>query len=157
MSALPKVRKRVRRITQFAAVCALALGGLAVNAGSASADTPYCRASVTEPVGVHLDSCVGTDGYGLYAHIDVSVDSGGTPAYPCAQLWRVNGDGTESFVHDYQCMGYWYYPGQGGSWSSGSYLPPSGSTYVVRVGYWATLNGHYGYYGDVESPTVYVP
>jgi hypothetical protein len=156
MSALPKARRTVNRITRFATVGALALGGVAVSAGSASADPLLCRGAATEPVGVHLDSCIGGNASGLYAQISVSVDPGGTAAYPCAQLWRVNGDGTESFVHDYQCPGHWYYPGQGTVWTSAAYLPPSGSTYVVRVGYWATLDGQYGYYGDVESPTVYV-
>lgn len=57
-------------------------------------------------------------------------------------------------MYDYKCMG-WYYPGQSGDWQSpANYFPATSGVYVVHVGYWATLNGKYGYYGNVESPTV---
>lgn len=33
---------------------------------------------------------------------------------------------------------------------------PGSGAHVVRVGFWATIDGHCGYYGDVESPVTSV-
>lgn len=163
MSARSKMLTRVSRTGRFAAVGALVLGGIAVIPGSASAGTAtemlFCRPSpASEPGGVQVTACMGISNDSVSAVMRVSVDLGGVSAYPCAQLWQANWDGTESFVYDFGCLGVWVGPRgyAGGSGSRGdlalSALPTSPGEYVVRVGYWATINGQYGYYGDVESP-----
>ncbi|WP_369185378.1 hypothetical protein [Streptomyces sp. Y1] len=34
------------------------------------------------------------------------------------------------------------------------WVHPSAGTFVVQAGFWATINGHYGYYGAVQSPRI---
>ncbi|MEV6671726.1 hypothetical protein [Streptomyces sp. NPDC051162] len=73
--------------------------------------------------------------------------------FPCAQLLQVNGDGSTTQVGDYGCLG---------SWTSGApdlVKGPIGvhqGTYVVQAGFWATINGHYGYYGAAQSQRITV-
>ncbi|WP_369386461.1 hypothetical protein AB5J72_01815 [Streptomyces sp. CG1] len=171
---------KLGHIARFAAVGALALGGVAVGTGSASADVQNfgCRSDHTKPsgqladvgYGVHLDSCAedlwGGSGNGIYARVAVQVDPGGLGVYPCAQLWKLDGFGGMTEVHNNGCMGNWYGGPNGTSyteWDTAGqngmpydYVQPGGGAYVVRVGFWATINGHYGYYGDVESPVTSV-
>lgn len=143
-----------------AAVSGVALAGLVVGTGSASAmDAWVCRGDyASEPGGVHIHPCLVIDGTNVRAWIDTSVDAGGASAYPCAQLWTRNlgGGSPWVFMWDLGCEGKWIDPGNGyGTWGDrGALNLVNGGDYVLRTGYWATLNGQYGYYGDVESPVV---
>ncbi|MFD7608661.1 hypothetical protein ACFXMT_29495 [Streptomyces mirabilis] len=168
--------KKISRIARAAMVGTLALGGIVAGTSNASAATSNwgCRSEHTqdgsfayEGYGIHLDSCIedqlGNNGRGFYARIAVTLDPGSGPdhpaVFPCAQLWKSDGRGGWSYVHDYHCMG-WYGPGTNDAiWISDdgqNYNPDTGGAYVVRVGFWATINGKYGYYGDVESPVASV-
>ncbi|MEU6772203.1 hypothetical protein [Streptomyces sp. NPDC046759] len=164
---------KISRIARAAAVGALALGGVVAGTTHASAATSNwgCRSDRTGSFadaghGIHLDSCIedqwGNNGSGFYARIAVTLDPGSGPdhpaVFPCAQLWKSNGFGGWSYAHDYGCMG-WYGPGTNDAiWISdnGQNYNPGSGAYVVRVGFWATINGHYAYYGDVESPVASV-
>ncbi|MCC5474580.1 hypothetical protein [Streptomyces barringtoniae] len=166
--------KKISRLVRAAVVGALALGGVVAGTSNVSAATSNwgCRSERTGSFadaghGIHLDSCIedqwGNNGSGFYARIAVTLDPGSGSAhpavFPCAQLWKSDGFGGWSYVHDYGCMGTWYGPGTNDAiWISdgGQNYNPGSGAYVVRVGFWATINGHYGYYGDVESPVASV-
>ena len=154
MFGQPTSRQRLRRVLSCVAVSAVALAGLVVGAGSASASDAYCRdTAANEPIGVQIKPCLVVSGTTLSGWIGGGVAPGGTEAFPCAQLWY-EPFGTTSWtkVFDFGCEGRWIEPGMGYNayCNNGSYVASPGN-YIMHAGYWATLDGKYGYYGDVQS------
>jgi hypothetical protein len=138
---------------------ATVLGGLAA-APSASADSGGGCRGAGNPVadGIYDNPCAYLDPItnDVYAHIQMGNTANEIPFDVCAQLLRVNADRSTTEVADYGCYGWVdrdiYY-----SEFDTREISVSAGTYVVRSGFWATVNGVYAYYGDVESPRVYVP
>ncbi|MBC3840394.1 hypothetical protein GXW82_09690 [Streptacidiphilus sp. 4-A2] len=131
----------------------LAGGMVAATSASAATGGGGCRNGwVGEAGGVDLLPCgYGDGGSGVYGVIHVS-DPSGLAVDECAQLLRVNSNGSTTQVADYGCSG----------WVSGSFtwqtpdIGASSGTYVVQTGFWATVNGNYAYYGGAQSPRVSV-
>nr|BFD80690.1 hypothetical protein StreXyl84_00910 [Streptomyces sp. Xyl84] len=164
---------KIRHIAQLGVVACLAFAGVTLGTTTASAEVwgGGCRAYVMEPGDVEMDSCAyaadtsnswnSTRIYPAVSTIEHQWNPGDPDQVdPCAQLMRVNPDGSLTQIHDFVCGG-WVGPGQGGpsqnEWSGTdrAWSAPAGGTYVVQSGYWATVNGHYGYYGNVQSPRIY--
>lgn len=158
-------------VLRLGVVGCLAFAGAAFGTTSASAQVSGggCRDTVMEPGHVEMNSCAfaaDNDWYSTRIYPAVMTITHlwypGDPDQvdPCAQLLRVNGDGSLTQVHDFVCAG-WVGPGQGGAtqnnWDATdrAWSAPAGGTYVVQSGFWATVNGHYGYYGNVQSPRIY--
>ncbi|WP_190187310.1 hypothetical protein [Streptomyces cirratus] len=131
-------------------------GGLAT-AESASANTSPggCRTTgwASEPGGVQLWPCSSGDGsVGINATVHIR-NPNAIDIFPCAQLLQVNSNGTTTQVGDFGCIG---------AWTNGApdlRKGPIGvhqGTYVVVSGFWATIDGHYGYYGGAQSATIKV-
>jgi hypothetical protein len=82
----------------------------------------------------------------------------------CAQLLRVLGDGSTKVEFDLGCAGWTNSDGvihsaRGDSfnlWASRGTAAYPGPGEYVQIGYWATINGKYGKYGNAQSPRVYV-
>lgn len=68
----------------------------------------------------------------------------------CAQLLQVNADGSTTQVHDFGCNGWANTYNQ--TFYTGSVRVTPGVEYVLQTGFWATINGHYGYQGDIQGP-----
>ncbi|MFG2721658.1 hypothetical protein ACGFW5_25700 [Streptomyces sp. NPDC048416] len=134
---------------------ACAAGSIAIATGSAHANPPgtrgNCRADWAGPGQVALSACGYDNGDGgLVPSLGVYDGQIGTDA--CAQLLRVNNDGSTTPVHDYGCHGREPLGYYAASWSA---YYPGGGTHVFPYGYWGTPpGGSYGYYGGVQSPRV---
>ena len=68
----------------------------------------------------------------------------------CAQLLRVNSNGSTTQVGDYKCNGWVSATGFG--WFSGTCFFPGAGTYVVQTGYWYNNS----YYGGAQSARITV-
>jgi hypothetical protein len=174
-----RLGKTKRAAALGAATLALAVGATITVASPASADTTGggCRGAVDsdpnnshnpgvwatgEPGGVSLMPCSSGDNGNPVGGIYASLYFDG-PAnldiYPCAQLIKV---GTGQ-VADFGCIGDWLPANSdevpGGGWQNypmGFYQAKTSGEYVVQAGYWATINGVYGYYGGAQSWPVWV-
>lgn len=157
---------RISHIARLGLVAATVLTGIGASAGSASATvTNYgCRSDntggtyVNEPGNIGLDSCgePGEWSDSIYARVVLDA-RGSTGGDPCAQLMRVNSNGSLTMVHNYGCGG-WQPLGwtEWDTFYTDSFQPGRG-TYVVQAGFWAQPPGlPYGYYGNVQSPRVTV-
>ncbi|MBF9072820.1 hypothetical protein [Streptacidiphilus fuscans] len=146
---------KLSHIARTTAVAALAAGSLAIGTGAAQADPPgtsgNCRADWTGPGQVTMSACgySNADG-GLVPSLGVYDGQIGTDA--CAQLLRVNSNGSTTEVHDYGCNGWAPLGYYAVNWNA--YYPGDG-TYVFQYGYWGTPpGGSYGYWGNVQSPRI---
>ena len=148
-------RRSKARLAATAVMAGAVLAGGLVAATDASAATSGggCRSGwVGEAGGVSLLPCGYGDGVnGVYGVINIS-DPSGLAVDDCAQLLRVNSNGSTTQVADYGCLGW---TTGNDTFNTGDRAVPSG-TYVVQTGFWATVNGNYGYYGGVQSPRIYV-
>ena len=171
-----KFGKTRRAIAMTAAALALAGGATVTIASPASADTTDggCRGAADsdpnnhnnpgvwaqEPGGVLLMPCSSGDhtnpNGGIYASLYFDGPAN-LSVYPCAQLIKI---GTGQ-VADFTCIGDWLPANSDetyGGWQPypmGFYEATPGE-YVVQAGYWATINGVYGYYGGAQSWPVWV-
>ncbi len=148
-----------------AAVGVLFTVGLGTSSAAQAATSPggtNCRGWADVAGGVYLSPCTnasvdgntGWDDIGASSwvynpnHLDIDV---------CFQALLVNANGSTTQKYDYGCEGW-----TSTTTSNGTYMtptlgwvdPPAG-TYVIASGFWATINGVYGYYGDVQSPQIY--
>lgn len=155
---------RFKKTAAILAATSAAVVGLGIaTAGTASAATSNwgCRADQTGSYasvggGVYLDSCIedqdGGNGSGFYGLIRLQENAGSLNVDPCAQLYKSDGSGNWNQVYDFGCMGW----NSGQNWNfvgnNGQNVNYGGGAYMVKVGFWATINGNYGYYGDIESP-----
>lgn len=166
------VRKTRRAIAIGAAALTLAVSGAVAVAAPASATETQggCRglnpgldpdAASWFPVagGVAILPCSQQGGSNVVLGTLYFVGPAGLDIDPCEQLINVK---TGAWAWNYQCAGW--HDASDGQASDGSYVgynmgdSPSLATgeYVVREGFWATINGVYAYYGDVESTPIWV-
>ncbi|MCC9307194.1 hypothetical protein LN042_08780 [Kitasatospora sp. RB6PN24] len=169
-----KFHKTRRAVAVATATLALAVSG-AVAASPASATTTGggCRGGgnnddaehptgswAKEPAGVLLLPCVNDDGNG-YIRPAIYFNGGSQSIFPCFQLIKV-GYGQ---VHDFGCEpGEWvpassgYNPNTGDyqEWGNGVIVAPGPGEFVVQEGFWSTINGVYGYYGNAQSWPIWI-
>ena len=149
-----------------ATVLALLGGAIAAQTASADVSTGGCRsldggnscAWAPEAGGVSLLPSVGGYGYSDIVGRAASNGPSNLTIAVCQQLmgvntttgatWRVADggcdtpvpanfeNGSETFFHDYG--------------------PQPFGTYVIQEGFWATINGHYAYYGGAQSARILV-
>lgn len=124
--------------------------GVAPNA-SADPTGGGCRPSgYPVAAGVSLRPCdYGAIDNTIYGNVYVT-DPTGLNIDVCAQLLQVNVDGSTTQVGDFGCAGWTNTHLQTFYTKSISVTP--GVEYVLQTGFWATINGHYGYQGDVQGP-----
>ncbi|MFC9930943.1 hypothetical protein [Streptomyces sp. NPDC127190] len=152
--ATARYRARVATAAAFTGAL-LAAGVVTGQAAQANVSSGSCRLSgyASEPGGILLKPCSiglvfeGSDQIGGEIYVQ---NPNHMPIDVCAQVERVNANGTTSQAYNLECVG----------WSSSAtqdvYAPnwwgdPSQGTYVVQAGYWATINGVYAYYGGAQS------
>ncbi|SEM18646.1 hypothetical protein [Streptacidiphilus jiangxiensis] len=164
---------RIRKAAAMLAATSAAVVGLSVaTAGTASAAVGGggCRTTgyAPEPGDMMIDPCVygplatWSDNrvYPVVTTYQNGFNSGDpTAVLPCAQLLSTDGHGhTTGMVHDFGCAPQWESTGDT-EWDAsqqGNYFSAQPGTYVVASGFWATINGHYGYYGGAESAVITV-
>ncbi|SEL85759.1 hypothetical protein [Streptacidiphilus jiangxiensis] len=166
--------RNTRRVATTVAAAILAVTGAVVTASPASADTTGggCRgggnndnaewptgAWAQEPAGVYLLPCLNDDGSG-YVRPAWYFNGGSQGIFPCAQLIKV-GVGQ---VHDFGCEpGEWVAASSGYNsnfgyqeWGNGTIFRPGTGEYVLQEGFWSTINGQYGYYGNAQSWPIWI-
>jgi hypothetical protein len=121
---------------------------------SATTPSDACGSGLSEPGEVFLKPCVRTDG-GLAVAASTSVQNPGEVLVDnCAQVYRVNSDGGTTRVHDFGCAG-WRSDAQF-RWDT-SWTFPGHGTFVIEAGFWATIDGSYGYNGGARSGRITIP
>lgn len=130
--------------------------GLLASAPTASAEPVSgggCRYdSATVAAGVALRPCT-------YGSIDNKISGtiyvtnpNNVNVYVCAQLLQVNPDNSTKQVGNFGCVRDWSSATNQTFYTPG--ISVGAGTYVVQTGFWATINGHYGYQGFVQGPRV---
>ncbi|MBX7548064.1 hypothetical protein [Streptomyces sp. NPDC004232] len=129
------------------------LGGLVAAPDASATDWGGCRAWEPVAAGVTLSPCAYPTIDGRLNGWTYVSDPAGLNIDVCAQVLRVNPDGSTTEVADLHCAGWNKQP-----WAfQPGYLSIAPGKYVVQAGFWATINGHYGYQGFVQSPRVDIP
>lgn len=117
----------------------------AVEGGGCRSQQPGINGAYVNVDGTLMDSCVWPlSGTGVLADVHWS-----TPYSidPCGHIIDIF---SKKWVKDLGCLG-WTSGSSNGYFASWN-MPIVSSQYALSVGYWGTVNGVYGYYGDVESP-----
>ncbi|MFF8431026.1 hypothetical protein ACF07Y_39015 [Streptomyces sp. NPDC016566] len=161
----------LRRGVTLAASMLLAGAIVGPGATSASASTRGggCRSTdagwAHVPGGFLLNPCLYGDGYESVWGALQAENPNRVNADYCAQLLRVDAQGSTTVERDYGCSGWtntyltienapgeelsnWHYKGNTDGAGPG--------IYVLQIGFWATINGNYAYYGNAQSPRVYI-
>ncbi|MBY8881694.1 hypothetical protein [Actinacidiphila acidipaludis] len=146
-----------------------AISGVGATNASASTRGGGCRSSnagwANEPGGLQLNPCLYGDGYeSVYGLLEAENPNRVNADY-CAQLLRVDAHGSTSLEQDYGCSGWTTSDGISESapgdelsnWQHKGNTDGAGpGIFVLQIGFWATINGNYAYYGNAQSPRVYI-
>ncbi|WP_371616468.1 hypothetical protein [Streptomyces sp. NBC_00454] len=136
-------RRGPQRVAAALTIAGTLLAGGVVSAQDASANTGGggCRTSgwASETLGISERPCAyGDGGYGVYGQHGYR-NPNGVNILPCAQLLRVNSNGSTTQVADYGC----------GSWTTSTNftfntgaIGTQDGTYVVQAGYWVANGGY---------------
>ncbi|MGQ4432631.1 hypothetical protein [Streptomyces sp. SAS_260] len=162
-----------RRIA-LALTAPLLLAGTLVAAGAPPASAADygggCRSAnagwASAPGGVLLNPCLYVDQHSFVTGQLQAENLNGLNVDYCAQLLRVLGDGSTKWEENFGCQSKWNstrvvsYTAPGTTFNlwadKGNSTFPGPGVYVLQVGYWATVNGNYAYYGNAQSPRIYV-
>jgi len=146
-----------------------AIVGIGATSASASSWGGGCRSDsagwAKEPGGLTLNPCLYVNSSSfIYGTLEARNPSRVNADY-CAQLLRVLGDGSTKVETDFGCAGWTnsdgvIYSAPGDSFNlwapRGTLDHPGPGVYVLQIGYWATINNNYAYYGNAQSPRIYV-
>jgi len=156
-------RQGVKRVGASLAVLGTLLAAGVTVAQSASANTGGggCRDKgyAGETYGISELPCSwGDGGHGVFGKTNYR-NPNNVSVYPCAQLLRVNSDGSTTQVADFGCLGKWLSSNQSdGSiqFNTGT-IGVSNGTYVVQAGYWEyDPNGNLVYIVGAQGSKVQV-